>query len=251
MFYFVEEWETVHNLIHTKSVKDIANKLHRSEKLVNNYAKMSEEEIESKSRLFSRKRPRNIKPTITFPDLFVTSDGQFVFKFKKYWYTKPTIITTWSRGIKSQVSVYWNGDYHRAHRLVAEAWLEDFKTKRYVHFIDGNKLNIAPSNLEMSDNLNPFECERCGKGIKKPPLCEACADKIRRASSKKTNIAKLAYQIENGVELRHKQLTPAQKQVLDKLKQGDSVTNIAKSLNITKQAVSSTIKSLKKKANMI
>lgn len=249
--YLLEEWENVQELKRTKDDKSIAKTIGRTVEIVENYKNMSKDQVLEKTTLYSKTTPINIKPVITCPGLYVTAEGKFVFIVKKYWYYKKILVTTLSKNNTKQASIYWKGKFYKAHRLVAEAWLQDFKKFRYVLFKDGNHLNVAPNNLIMSNNLHIYSCERCGRGISRPPLCKQCKNKQEKKSNKETERCALALQIEEGINARHKKLTKTQKKLIFRLKKGESVTQMAKELKVSRQAISAAIQALKVKAGLI
>lgn len=249
--YLLEEWEVVQDLKDKTSYTAISKIIGRGPKFTEKYGGLTKDEILSKIHLYSLSKPRNIKPTRTFPELYVTNNGEFVYKAKKYWYLKPTLIAVNNTDKNGEVSIYWAGKYRRAHRLVAEAWFDDLKNYKYILFKDDNKKNIKPSNLLLSNTLYKHRCEKCGRGIPKPPLCKQCEQTEQNRSKRKVERMTLALQIEEGIRIRHKKLTDAQKDIVRRLKNGDSVSQMAKDLNVTRQATSAAIQSLKIKAGLI
>ncbi len=249
---FLEEWEIVKSLENKKSETEIASIIQRGAQTVQLYKSLDKDGILNKlnNRLYSTTRPTNIKQSISVPDIYVTSKGEFIYKAQKYWYRKNTAVITSSRGEINLVSFFWKGTYYRAHRIIAEALFPDYSKDKFVLFKDGDRSNINPKNLVVSDSKVLNRCEICGKPIKKPRYCINCKKKKETHTKQKKKRLSEANLIEQNLINNHKTLKPHQRKILNYYKNGYSISEIAKITNVSRQAVSSSLQRVKRIAEI-
>jgi len=172
-------------------------------------------------------------------------------------------IKTSRDGAYYSVSAYVDGKqkHYYSHRLIAQAFIPNPDHKKIVRHKDGNGLNNAIENLEWvnQEDFNPYlrkilekerlkrskPCQNCGEmTLTKDGICTQCKTKqINKLRQSLT--ADMRKETVGHLDLDY--LTEKQRKAVELRNQGMSYGEIAETLNITRQAVGSRLKSAEKR----